>query len=108
MTGPWVLDDTLVPLLFHGMCPKLRGVTMSECSGFSHRALVKSLKGKAQHVMTMDLGLPEPSLEEQKELGLYPRIGRKKNHRDTFHFSVHFQRVEYLVLRDPSTAISTP
>lgn len=108
ITGPWVLDDTLVPLLFHGMCPKLRGVTMSECSGFSHRALVKALKGKAQHVMTMDLGLPEPSLEEQKELGLYPRIGRKKNHRDTFHFSVHFQRVEYLVLRDPSTAISNP
>ncbi|KAF9138501.1 hypothetical protein BG015_002353 [Linnemannia schmuckeri] len=104
MTGPWVLDDTLVPLFFHGMFPKLKDVTMPECSGFSHRALVECLKGKAKHVVTMNLGLPEPSMDEQKALGLYPRIGRKRDHRDTLHIVLRFQSVEYLVLRDSATA----
>ncbi|KAG0063257.1 hypothetical protein BGZ89_009997 [Linnemannia elongata] len=104
MAGPWILDDTLVPLLFHGMFPKLRNVEMSKGRGFSHRALVNVLTGKAQHVVTIGLGLLEPSMEEQKELGLYPRIGRKKYHNENFHVSVRFQSVEYLILRDPSTA----
>ncbi|KAF9541135.1 hypothetical protein EC957_003377 [Mortierella hygrophila] len=106
MTGPWVLDDTLVPLLFDGMFPELRVVTMPECSGFSHRALVKSLKGNPQRMETMELGLPEPSLEEQKELGLYRRIGRMEDYIATFSFSVHFRGTEYIVLRDPSPTAS--
>ncbi|KAF9116912.1 hypothetical protein BGX30_005818, partial [Mortierella sp. GBA39] len=106
MTGPWVLDDTIVPLLFDGMFPELRYVTMPEYSGFSHRTLVKTLKGNPKRMRTMELGLPEPSLEEQKELGLYPRIGRMEDYNGTFCFSVHFQIIEYIVLRDPSPTAS--
>ncbi|KAF9901393.1 hypothetical protein EC991_006213 [Linnemannia zychae] len=104
LTGIWEMDDSLVESFFHVMFPKLREVFMSGLKGFSHGALVRCLKNKATHVARMRIGCDEPTEEEQHKLGLYPRAGRKKGLKDTWHFIIHFSNVEYLVRRDHAIA----
>ncbi|KAG0287736.1 hypothetical protein BGZ96_008366 [Linnemannia gamsii] len=108
MRGPWVLDDSLVPMFFHGMFPKLSDVVMLNSMGFGLPALVDCLRGKAKHIMQVDVNFPEPSLEEQRELGLYPRMGRKKNNSDTYQVTILFNDVDYLLLRDVATSLAAP
>jgi hypothetical protein len=108
LQGPWVLDDSLVPMLFHSMFPILRSVVMPQCSGFSLQALVDCLRGKGKHLLQMSLGFPEPSLEKQRDLGLYPRLGRKKHNSVVYPLTIALQGVEYLLLRDVATSLAAP
>ncbi|KAG0282049.1 hypothetical protein BGZ96_000885 [Linnemannia gamsii] len=108
LQGPWVLDDCFVPMLFHGMFPKLRDAFMQGCSGFGLKALVDCLRGKAKHIKELTLDFPEPSLEEQRELGLYPRTGRTKHSSDASQVTLTFQGVEYILLRDVATSLAAP
>ncbi|KAG0210522.1 hypothetical protein BGX33_004839 [Mortierella sp. NVP41] len=100
--GTCVLDDSLLPLLLHGMFPKAKDMSLIGCSGFTLTALIQALKTKARSIHKLHINLPVPTLEEQAKLGLCLRNGRDKS-LDYWPFKITFQISEYMVLKDPSS-----
>jgi hypothetical protein len=102
-TGNWEIDGSLLGSFFHDMFPRLRDAALPGLYGFGPDALAQCLKTRAKHVVTLGVGIDEPSEEEQRKYGLYPRKGRMRNFQDIWHF-VRFRGVEYIILRDHATA----
>ncbi|KAG0372749.1 hypothetical protein BGX24_012636 [Mortierella sp. AD032] len=99
MTGHWIMDDTVLPLLLHESFPKLREVSIGS-SGFSLEALVDCLRTKAKHISRLTTLIPEPSMDERMQLGIYPRHERNTA-LEVWHFKIFFDFKEYLLLRNP-------
>ncbi|KAF9929517.1 hypothetical protein FBU30_001487 [Linnemannia zychae] len=100
--GSWVLDDSLIENLLHGMFPRLHEVIMHETTGYTLRALIDLIRNKVKHVILMETRLSPPSKEECVELGVYPRKGRAKDMKVAFPYKLYFGSLECLLLRDPA------
>ncbi|KAK5821494.1 hypothetical protein F5H01DRAFT_403330 [Linnemannia elongata] len=106
LRGPWIIDDSIIPLLLHDIFPHIRDITLKDCSGFSASSIAHALRKRAKHIATVDfskcpLVIP-PSEEEQVRLGLYPYDDYVLSNDIAWHFKIHFKNNKrFFLLRDP-------
>ncbi|KAG0265519.1 hypothetical protein BGZ95_003298 [Linnemannia exigua] len=101
ISGYWIMDNTVLPLLLHESFSKLREVSIRGSRGFSLEALVDCLRTKAKHISRLETSLPEPSMNERMQLGICPKQGRNTE-LEVWHFKIFFagNGKEFMLLRD--------
>ncbi|KAF9142113.1 hypothetical protein BGX30_003366 [Mortierella sp. GBA39] len=99
------LTGEFVMMFQFRMLLRLKYMFMKGSEGLTLPPLIQVLRANfklVKHFDTFEIGLSEPTAAEGAETGLYPRLEFKKDMKITFHYKLHFQSKEYLLLRDPS------
>ncbi|KAG0064541.1 hypothetical protein BGZ89_009042 [Linnemannia elongata] len=101
LAGTWIIDDSIIPLLLHEMCPTIRKIALQDCIGFSSTSIVNTLRKSSNPFLELSLSSPPPSAEEQVQLGMYSFKDWVMDRKEARDFNIRFQSEQFFLLRDP-------
>ncbi|KAG0075097.1 hypothetical protein BGZ90_010202 [Linnemannia elongata] len=101
LAGTWIIDDSIIPLLLHEMCPAIRIIALQDCIGFSSTSIANTLRTSSNPFLELSLSSPPPSAEEQVQLGMYSFKDWVMDRKEARDFNIRFQSEQFFLLRDP-------
>ncbi|OAQ32646.1 hypothetical protein K457DRAFT_16208 [Linnemannia elongata AG-77] len=101
LAGTWIVDDSIIPLLLHEMCPTIRKIALQDCIGFSSTSIANTLRTSSNPFLELSLSSPPPSAEEQVQLGMYSFKDWVMDRKEARDCNIRFQSEQFFLLRDP-------